>query len=65
LNDSHRFCLSTGLKTDIDAAFAEYHRVTRQIADVSSQLEILKTQLADLETRAGAQQSYLTSLGEF
>jgi ABC-type transporter Mla subunit MlaD len=54
----------TGWKTDINAAFVEYHRVTRQIVDANSQLDTLKAQLADLEARANAQQGYLTSLGE-
>jgi chromosome segregation ATPase len=49
---------------DIDLAFAEYHRVTKQISEANTQLDALKAQLAELEARASAQEGYVASLGE-
>jgi BMFP domain-containing protein YqiC len=49
---------------DIDVAFAEHHRVTKQISEASTQLDALKAKLAELEARASAQEGYVTSLGE-
>lgn len=52
------------LRADIEAAYAEYHGVTKKIGEASAELARLSAAVAEMSNRSKEQEAYLVALGK-